>query len=117
VLLFWIITSAALATFCVETGFITCVTMRRLLDAKLLEGSEFFDMRCVGYFWLVVGAIADFVFNHTRGSLMFREGPRKLLFTHRVQYHIDHSDGWRLEKARRWAALLNAIAPGHIKLP
>jgi hypothetical protein len=25
--------------------------------------------------------------------------------------------GWRLEKARRWAAILNAADPGHIELP
>jgi hypothetical protein len=77
----------------------------------VLAGSTF-----VVYFWLIVGVAADFVFNHTRGCLEFREGPRGVLFTQRVQYHVGHSAGWRYERALRWAYILNAVDDEHIRL-
>lgn len=99
------------ATFAVETGFIYCITAKRLLDEGILP----VDMKALAYFWLVVGYLGDVAFNVTRGTWIFKELPKEWLFSHRVQRHMKSSD-WRLGPAMVWANLLNTIAPGHIKI-
>lgn len=107
----WLLAVAALSTFCVETAFVYSMTVKRLLrtvDVPL-------EMKLVAYFWLAVGLPADFLFNVTRGTVIFREFPRELLFSHRVQRHM-RSSGWRLGRAIYWATILNAIDENHIKV-
>lgn len=114
-----------LATFLVETAFVYLATAKRLLELGLLPR----DFRLVAYVWVVIGYPADVAFNLLRGSIEFRELPPivwrrvlrlklpipELLFTSRVQRHCDGSSGWRLERAQRWATVLNAVDPGHVK--
>jgi hypothetical protein len=72
----------------------------------------------IAYVWLVVGFAADVVFNIVRGTWTFREFPQEFLFSRRVQRHFrNKGGGWRHEKAKRWATLLNAIDPDHIHEP
>lgn len=100
------------ATFVVETAFMQVSSAQRAVDAGVKLP---LDVRCVTYFWLVIGVCADIVFNLTRGSLIFRELPHELLFTDRVKRHARKSDGWRKGKADEWAAFLNAVDPGHVE--
>lgn len=109
-LLVWLLVAVCLSTFVVETAFMQVMSAKRALAL----GIELpLDMKCVSYFWLVVGVPADMVFNWLRGSWIFREWPRwgEWMFTARVQRHVDESEGWRLERALRWARILNAIDP------
>lgn len=101
-----------LAPFCVVTAFVFCFTVQRLLDTApwcpwWIKG--------IAVVWYPIGFVADAVFNWTWGSVIFRERPRFMVFTNRIQHHVDHSSGWRHEKALQWASMLNAIDPGHIK--
>lgn len=60
----------------------------------------------------VLGLLLDAAFNVTFGTVLFRELPRELLFSARVQRH------WRADKGDRmaafWARQLNAIDPDHV---
>lgn len=114
-LILWILVTAALATFVVETAFVYVATAKRLLKRNLLA----LDMKLVAYIWLAVGYPADIAFNWTRGWIMFRRRPREFLFSETVQWIVDHRsevtiDQW--QKAHQWAAVLNEIDPGHIRL-
>lgn len=102
----------ALATFAVETGFVYCITAKRLLDEGILP----VDMKALAYFWLVVGYVGDILFNVTRGTWIFRELPKEWLFSSRVGRLCLGPDGWRKDRALTWAALLNSISPGHVRL-
>jgi hypothetical protein len=74
------------------------------------------DMRLIARLLYVLGAAADAAFNLIRGRVVFREWSQHgVMFSNRVQWHIDHSDGDRVRTALRWAHLLNAVAPDHIK--
>jgi len=64
--------------------------------------------------WAVIGITLDFIFNVIAGTLIFRELPRELLFSSRVQRHY-RSEGFRGRMAEFWANQLNAIDPTHIK--
>lgn len=72
---------------------------------------------------LVVGAIADVLFNIVIGSLIFLEFPREGFFTDRVQRHYDdwkvttgaaHQPDRREKKGKIWADRLNRIYAGHV---
>lgn len=111
-MIFWLIVTLVLATFVVETAFVYCATCKRLLEMGLLPR----DMLAAAYVWLVLGGLADVVFNLIRGTIEFREWPRwgEWTFSARVKRHVRTADDWRRIKADRWARLLNAIDPGHI---
>ncbi len=82
--------------------------------------------RLIGFWrrWLIPLAIlfliADFLFNVTFGSAMFKELPKwrdkEFMFTSRVQRHVDYSSGRDLATAMIWAQRLNAVDPGHIRM-
>lgn len=110
-MIWWILGIFLGSTFVAYTAFVFCSMAKRMSEQGVLPK----DFRIVAYIWLPIGLLADFVLNHTRGCIEFREGPRKILFTQRVQHHIDHSSGWRLEKAKRWAVVFNFIDADHIK--
>lgn len=61
-----------------------------------------------------VGLALDVIFNWPLGLLVFCEGPRKLTFSARVQWHVDHSRGEDLERAIWWGEQLNKFDPRHI---
>ena len=108
----WFLVTVALASFAVETAFMQLASAKRALKLVRLP----LDMRCVLYFWLLVGYPADIAFNLTRGTIIFRELPRELLFTDRVKRHCQDSASnseWRYKKACAWRDVLNAIDPGH----
>lgn len=66
--------------------------------------------------WAIVGLLLDVVFNLIFGTVMFREFPRELLFTSRVQRHY-RTEGSRGRMAEFWARQLNQIDATHIHEP
>ena len=64
--------------------------------------------------WAVIGLLLDVAFNATAGTLCFAELPRELLFTKRVQRHVNESDSWRLRLALWWMRQLNQIEADHV---
>lgn len=108
----WAVLVTSAANFCVETGFMAVASAKRVIDA----GAAPRDIKAVAYFWLVVGWPADVLFNWTRGSWEFKEFPRELTFSSRVQRHVRESSDWRLGRALHWANILNLIWPGHIEV-
>lgn len=105
---------AVVSSLVTEVAFIFCVTCRRLIDSGVWMPIEMLGIAYVG---LVLGWIGDALMSQTRGRLEFWElRSCGLLMTHRVQWHVDHPGDWRHERAvTKWAPLLNAISPGHIK--
>lgn len=100
------------STFVVETAFLLLYPAKKSLDAGVLP----FETKCIAYFWLVAGYVADVLFNLTRASIMFREFPKELLFSARIQRLIRSNSSWRREKAMKWASFLNSVDDGHIDL-
>ena len=67
------------------------------------------------YLFLGVYFVADFVFNATAGTVIFREVPREWGFTQRVKrQQANESDPVRQKKAALWARRLNKINPRHV---
>lgn len=70
------------------------------------------------YALLFVGVLADFVFNATWGTWIFRELPkwndRELLFTSRLKRHWYGTNEKQRRRAFPWVNRANLIAPGHI---
>lgn len=64
----------------------------------------------------IIGFALDIAFNVLFGTLMFREIPKELLFSSRVQRHVRNGQTKRLGLAMFWAKQLNAFDPDHIKL-
>lgn len=100
-----------LSAFFVITGFVFVFSFKRLLDLGI---TAFWYIRVVAYVWLVVGGIADVLFNWIWGSIIYREFPKEWTFTARTRRHFYRVSGWRKAKAERWAVLLNAVDPNHI---
>jgi len=110
-LLIIILTSVVISTFVVEVGFVYVMTCKRLKAKGLLRR----DFALNAYVLFVPSLLGDFWLNMTRGSWMFRELPHELLFSSRVQRHVNESSGRDLATALEWAAILNEIDPDHIK--
>ena len=109
----WLVVSTALSVFVVCTAFPAVMLLHRALVAGVWVPAE---AKATGYVLLVLGVPADIGYNLIIGTLRFRELPRELMFSSRVQRHIDESDGWRLEQAIEWAEFLNFCDPKpHIK--
>jgi hypothetical protein len=93
---------------------------KRLYDNPRLWRMTPIGMKLVAYVNLVLGALADAYFNWTRGAWIFREWPWShgtIMFTQRVQWHLDNSRKTRnINVALKWAELGNAIAPGHFHI-
>lgn len=110
--LHWLIVGTVLATFVVCTAFPAVMLLHRALVAGVWVPVE---AKLTGYILFAIGVPADVGYNLVLGSIRFREWPRELMFSSRVQRHIDESDGWRLEHAKEWAEFLNFCDEGHIK--
>lgn len=106
------------ASLTLELSFIYVYTVANLKESVVWMPKS---MLVIAYVLLPLGYLSDFVFNMTRGWIIFRESPfkwRGAMFTHRVQYHVNHigiESLSRDEIAMKWARLLNAVRPGHIK--
>ncbi len=111
---------AALSTGFVMTGFLVIASAKRVLAAGVKLPLA---LKVTCLFWGVVGLVSDSIYNGLVGTVRFREWPRWLkwhgipvapeLYSARVQTHSTAGD----PKALRWAAILNAADPGHIRLP
>jgi hypothetical protein len=111
----WLLVSILGATFVVVTAFMQVSSAKRAIGMGLKLP---YEVRLVSYFWLAVGIVADVAYNLTRGTVIFRELPRELLFTSRVKRHCRESaskSAWRYKKACGWRDYLNAVDPGHIR--
>lgn len=64
--------------------------------------------------FLLLGALADVVFNATWGSIIFRELPREGLFTSRLKRHWHGNDIKQEDRAAPWVRRVNLIDPGHV---
>lgn len=80
-----------------------------------------FERQGLSLYWKVhllplaaVGLVLDLAFNVVFGTIMFRELPRELLFSSRVQRHV-RNGGKRFGLASFWARALNTFDPDHIK--
>lgn len=54
----------------------------------------------LGYPFVVLAVVADMLCNVTLAALLFREWPRELLVTKRLQRYLAGPDGWRKDRAR-----------------
>lgn len=108
------ILGAPVVIWVMVTGWFFAVTHAWRLEREHVEFGPIVDIpiRIYGY----VGLIWDVLFNLTWGTVIFREPPRELLFTDRVQRHIEGT-GRRQAVASDWAVRLNKLDPGHVKIP
>lgn len=60
------------------------------------------------YVALVIGILADVIFNAIWGTIIFREPPQEWTFTERLSRHRDNP------KAAEWIRQVNLIDPGHV---
>ena len=114
-----IVLATCLSTGVLFTSFAAVASFRKLYDDDRLWNETPPAMKLTALGVGALGLLADVVFNWTRGAMIYRESPwahRTLMFTHRTQWHLDHSQSWRRVEAERWASLGNAIMPGHFKL-
>lgn len=74
---------------------------------------------------LLVGVIADIIYNSTCGVWIFKEPPKHELrrefpfikfelFTDRLKRHLYGSDKKQKERCRKWVRWVNIIDPGHV---
>jgi hypothetical protein len=73
------------------------------------------DWKAALALWLLLGLIGDFVFNYTRAVVIFRELKGDILFSNRIQRHVNEHRWDAL--TRKWVTLLNTVDDQHIKLP
>ena len=92
--------------------FFAYPTVYRLKDQK----DEFgWVVKVPLYLWLVVGLLADIVFNFTWGTAIFRELPNEFLFTDRLKRHwYAVGNAKQKDRAYSWVRRLNLIDPGHV---
>lgn len=108
------VTAAVLLSFVVlEVGFIYCYTVAGLIARKIWMPKDMLWVAKVLYY---PAALCDAIWNQTRGRWIFREwSTHGIMFSNCVQWHIDNSKDWRKDTAVKWATVLNAVAPDHIK--
>lgn len=110
-----LIIAVVAVAFVVITAFVFVSTAKRVIEAGVWCP---WYVRLIAYLWLIVGIVADVLFNAFWGTLIFREFPRELLFTSRVKRHCRESASVserRYKKACAWRDFLNAVDPGHIR--
>lgn len=102
----------AIASWLILGGlFFAYPTVYRLKDQK----DEFgWVVKVPLYLLLLVGVIADIVFNATWGTAIFRELPHEFLFTKRLKRHWYGASEKQKERASPWQRRLNLIDPGHV---
>lgn len=91
--------------------FLGYPTVRRLKA----EGHDFgWVVKAPIYVALVIGLVADVVFNATWGTWIFREPPREWLFTDRLKRHWRGNNRRQKLRAEPWVRRVNAVDPGHV---
>ncbi|MEO8466228.1 MAG: hypothetical protein ABI640_12865 [Gammaproteobacteria bacterium] len=106
----WLLVAMLIATVVVYVGFLA------YCGAKLIDSQGVTlpaDFRLVVTVTIWIAAIADVVFNWTRGTLMFRE-LRGTTFSSHIQWRVDH--GHRDPLTLEWVRILNAGEKGHIRV-
>ena len=112
--LIWIVAIAAGSTFFLESAFPIVYGARQDLEDGIKFPSP--ELLWLARLWFVIGALSDPVYNVIVGRLQFLELPQRgLMFTHRIQWHVDHGSGWRRRRAITWGRYINRRAPNHIK--
>lgn len=113
----WALGLSLYSWFSTWTGFFVMASGKRVRDAGVripLGG------RVVVYIWLVLGGPGDLIYNALVGSWEYREFPKwlrgELLYSGRIERHANNPPGWRRDKARPLALVLNAADKGHIDL-
>lgn len=92
----------------------------------IVHAVELYRAGKLGFYWKWIGGLyyaaaifgaLDGMFNMVFGTIIFAERPKELLFTSRVQRHVDESSGYRKRIAIRFGKILNVIHAVHVKLP
>jgi hypothetical protein len=83
-----------------------------IMHAKAIRSELTLYWRVMLWPLALIGLVLDVAFNVVFGSIMFREIPRELLFTSRVQRHAAAGSALALW----WARQLNQFDPGHVDL-
>jgi len=104
---------AAYAWFATWTGFLVVASAKRVRDEGLAipHGG-----RMVVYIWLLLGGPGDVLYNLIIGTATYKELPRELLFSHRIERLANGPAGWRRDKALPLAMVLNAADDNHIDI-
>lgn len=116
-ILLWGVGLAAYAWFSTWTGFLVIASAKRVRKAgvEIPRGG-----RLVVYTWLLLGGPGDVLYNTLIGSFIFRELPQwqrlEFLYSHRIGRLANGPPGWRRDKARPLALMLNAADEQHIEL-
>lgn len=63
---------------------------------------------------LVLGLLADVLFNAIWGTLIFRELPKEWLFTDRLKRHWRGENAKQIGRAANWVHRVNLVDPGHV---
>lgn len=66
------------------------------------------------YLSLLIGVLADVLFNAIWGTVIFRELPKEWLFTDRLKRHWRGTDERQMDRAKPWVWRVNLIDPGHV---
>jgi len=114
-LILYIVLALLISAFVTGTGFLVLVADRKLRAEKRWAPGW---IKFLIVLWKPAMAVADVVLNMLYGSWIFREAPKELLFSQRVQRHYDNSKRavektWRHKLAFQWFDFLN-LDPGHI---
>jgi len=121
----WLIVSlaaaAGISTGVVMTAFLVLGSAKRLRDAAANGTVKLRPaMITTIYFWLLVGAPADAVYNWTIGSARFLKRPHKLweMYSARIQNMMDEGDikAHKYVRAVEDAKMMNVVDENHIKL-
>lgn len=96
------------------TGWFFAISYARMLQDK--DVTFTWHIKAPLYFYLAVGAVADFIFNVLVATVIFVELPRELLFTDRVKRHVTKGNKrqYRFKLAQYFKRTLNKIDPGHV---
>lgn len=106
-----VLTVAVLSWLILGGIFLAYPTVQRIKERQDEIG---IFMKIPVYVWLVIGLTADFGFNATWGTVIFRELPREMTFTARLKRHWRGNDGKQIERAKKWVEYVNMIDPGHV---
>ena len=90
-------------------GFLAAVQAKTLYQAGKLNTFWLTMVFPLVFLFLWLDFFFNLVFSWT-----FLRGPKAILFSGTVQWHVRHSSGWRLQYAYWWAENLNIPDPDHI---
>ena len=110
-IIYWPLIAALVSWLILGGLFFAYPTVYRLKDQK----DEFgWIIKVPLYLMLLVGVLADIVFNVTWGTVIFREWPHEFLFTDRLKRHWYGNSKKQQDRAFPWQRRLNLIDPGHV---